>query len=243
MTKESGLGAGLLIDAYDLSGDVGQVQEIGGGPAALDVTALNKSAIERIGGRRDGRLTFTSFFNPAAAHPVLAALPTGDVIATYLHRSTLDAPAASLQARQIDYAGTRANDGGFTFAVDLESDGYGLQWGHLRTAGLITVTGTGNQTSVHDVAASTTFGAQMFVHLTAFTGTNISFNLQHSDDDGGGDAYTTVLSGTLSAVGASRLATTSGATIKQWTRLNLSGTFTSATLTAVFVRNLTSTAF
>jgi hypothetical protein len=33
------------------------------------VTAINKSAYERLGGLRDGGMTWVSFFNPANAHP------------------------------------------------------------------------------------------------------------------------------------------------------------------------------
>lgn len=245
MAKQSGLGARLLIDSHDLSGDVGQANEIGGGPGLLDVTGLNVDAYERIGAVRDGRLVFTSFFNPSTAHPTLAALPTSDVIGSYAHRALLDADVASLVARQLNYDGTRGNDGALTLATTLDADGYGLQWGNLRTVGLQAVTATGALTSVHDVAASTAFGAQAFIHLTAFTGTNITVTLQHSNDDGAGDAYATItgLSATLTAVGATRVATAGGVTVKQWTRVNLTGTFSAATLAVGFVRNLTQVNF
>ena len=78
MAKSSGLGDNCYIGGYDLSGDIMALSKVSGGPATLDVTAINKSAHERIGGIRDGALDFSSAFNPSPnqEHPVLAALPT-----------------------------------------------------------------------------------------------------------------------------------------------------------------------
>jgi hypothetical protein len=74
--KQTGLGDNCYISGYNLSGDVGSLGRIGGGPALLDVTGIDKSAFERLGGLRDGGVDFSAFFNPAAgqAHPVLSAL-------------------------------------------------------------------------------------------------------------------------------------------------------------------------
>jgi hypothetical protein len=77
MTKKSGLAQNFYLGGYNLSGDTGAGNEIGGGLAGTqDVTGIDKSAYERVGLLRDGRLSWTSFFNPAAAaaHPVLSAL-------------------------------------------------------------------------------------------------------------------------------------------------------------------------
>ena len=38
MAKQGGLGDRLFVGGYNLSGDIGSVQRIAGGPAALDVT-------------------------------------------------------------------------------------------------------------------------------------------------------------------------------------------------------------
>ena len=65
--KQSGLGDALFISGYDLSGDIQAVGNIGGGPAALEFTGINKSAHERKGGKLDGRLQATTYFNPGPA--------------------------------------------------------------------------------------------------------------------------------------------------------------------------------
>ncbi len=67
--------------------------------------------------------------------------------------------------------------------------------------------------------------------VLAFTGTNITLKVQESSDDGGGDAYADIAgltSGALTAIGVVRATTT--ATTEAWKRLNISGTFTSATI-------------
>lgn len=66
MAKQSGLGDNAYIGGYDLSGDICALSRIGGGPAAMDVTAINVSAYERIGGLRDGEISFQTWFNPTA---------------------------------------------------------------------------------------------------------------------------------------------------------------------------------
>lgn len=150
MAKSSGLGDNFLIGGYDLSGDVGSLSSISGGPAALDVTAINQSAYNRIGGLRNGNMEFMAYFNTATgqAHPTLSALPSTDVIATYLRGTSLGSDAACMVAKQINYDGTRAADGMFTFAVQAQSNAYGLEWGVQGTAGLRTDTGATTGTGV-----------------------------------------------------------------------------------------------
>jgi hypothetical protein len=250
VAKTSGLGARLFVGGRDLSGDVGAVSRIAGGPATLDVTGIDKSAMERIGGQRDGGIEFNAFYNPATAqaHPVLSALPTTDVLVTYLHGVTLGNPGACCLAKQINYDGTRGNDGAFTFAVQALSNSYGLEWGVQHTAGLRTDTAATNGTGV-DGAASSAFGLQAYLHVTAFTGTDVTIKLQESSDDGGGDAYGNVTGGgftqVTSAPFAQRIATSAVQTVEQFLRVSTttSGGVTSVTFSVVVVRNLTATVF
>lgn len=150
MAKQSGLGDNFYVGGYNLSGDTNSLGEIGGGIATIDVTGIDKSAYERIGGLRDGRIEWVSHFNPSTgkAHDVLSALPTTDVSLTYCRGTTLGNPAACMVAKQLNYDMTRADDGRMTFAVRGESNGYGLEWGNQLTAGLRTDTGATNGTGV-----------------------------------------------------------------------------------------------
>lgn len=72
MAKSSGIGDNFLYGGYDLSGDVASVDKISGGPALLDVTPISKAANVRIGGLRDGSMSFTSYFESSASQAVTA---------------------------------------------------------------------------------------------------------------------------------------------------------------------------
>lgn len=247
MTKQSGLGDGLYVGGYDLSGDIGSLSRIGGGPAPLDVTAINKSAFERIGGRRDGSMEFAAYFNPGtdAAHSRLSSLPTTDTMCTYRRGSTLGNPAASLVARQVTYDGTRAADGSFTFAVSMQANGYGLEWGRLLTAGTRTDAAATNGASIDD-AAGTALGLQAYLHVTEFTGTDVTIKVQHSTNDAAwadltGAGFTQVTSGPT----WERIDTSATETVNRYLRVvtTTSGGFTSLSFVVVAVRNLTAVTF
>ena len=137
MTKTSGLGDALYVGGYNLSGDIGSLGKIGGGPAALDITGIDKSATERIGGKRDGAIEFSAWHNPSAsrAHPRLSLLPTTDTTATYCRGTTLGNPAAAQVSKQINYDGSRDADGNLPLAVQALANTYGLEWGLQLTAG------------------------------------------------------------------------------------------------------------
>lgn len=249
MAKASGLGDALYIAGYDASGDISALSNVGGGPATLDVTAINKSAHERLGGIRDGRLEMTTYFNHVQAgtgtHEKLAALPRTDIILTYCRGTALGNPAACLVAKQINYDGTRANDGAFTFAVSAQANGYGLGWGQQLTAGLRTDTAATNGTSI-DTTASASFGAQAYLQVTAFTGTDATVKIQDSADnvsfaDVTGLTFTQV----TAAPASQRLATASGATIRRYLRAvtTTTGGFTSLTFNVVVVKNAVAVTF
>lgn len=249
MAKTSGLGDNLYISGFDASGDISALSNVGGGPAPLDFTAITKSAMERQGGVRDGRLEFTAFFNHVQAgtgtHEVLSALPTTDRVITYCRGTSLGDPAACLVAKQINYDGNRNQDGSFTFGVSAQANSYGLQWGQQLTAGLRTDTGATLGTSI-DTAASAAFGAQAFLHVTAFSGTDVTVKIQDSADnstfaDVTGLTFTQVTAGPTSE----RLATGSTATIRRYLRAVTvtTGGVTSVTFNVTVIKNDTAVTF
>lgn len=203
MTKQSGLGDQLYVAGYDLSNDIGSLQRIGGGPAAMEVTGIDKSGFERIGGLLSGGMGFAPWFNDAAgrAHPRLAPLLTTDQIFTYCRGTSLGSAAASVLGKQLNYDGTRAADGALTFGVEAQSNGYTLEWGKLLTAGKRTDTGATNGTGVDLGSASPgAFGLQAYVHVFSFTGTDVTIKIQESSDNGSGDAFADVVGGGFTAV-------------------------------------------
>lgn len=248
MSKQSGLGDALYIAGYDLSGDIGAVNGIGGGPAALEVTGIDKSAFERIGGLRDGHIDYTAYFNPAVgrAHVRLSTLPTTDVILSYFRGTTLGGASANLVAKQLNYDPTRADDGAFTFAGQNQGNGYGLEWGTSLTAGKRTDTTATNGTSVDFGTGSTTFGLQAYLHVFAFTGTSVTVKLQQSSDNGVGDAFTDVTGGGFTAatgITSQRIATSSSQTVERYLRVVTTGTFTNAIFAVSVNRNDVATTF
>lgn len=220
MAKSSGLGARFYVDGNELSGDVGSLSRISGGVEALPVTGIDVEAYERITGLRNGGMTWQSWFNPARAHLVLAELPTADSIVTYCHRSTIGSPAASCIGKQINYDGTREANGNFPLTVDVQSNGYGLEWGNLLTAASRTDSAATNGAAV-SFPADGAFGLQAYLHVEAFTGTDVTIKIQHSNDgstgwaDVTGGAFTQV---TGSAPLSQRIQTARDLTVQSFLR-------------------------
>jgi hypothetical protein len=247
MAKQSGLGDQLYVAGYDLSGDIGSLGNIGGGPAALEVTAVDKSGFERIGGLRDGRIEFSAFFNKATdrAHPRLKLLPTTDAAVSYLRGTTLGNPGACEVAKQINYDGTRGNDGSLLLATEALANAFGIEWGRQLTAGKRTDGGAVNGTGV-DFAAASAFGLQAYLQVFAFTGTSATVKLQESSNDGAGDAYADVAGAgftVVSGITAERIQTSRSLAVERWLRVVTTGTFSNLIFSVVAVRNETEVLF
>lgn len=247
--KITGLGMLFYVDGIALHGDTNSFDRIGGGPGAREMTGVDKSAVERRGGQLDGALTWKSYFNPDSgkAHPKLSALPTGQVIASSMFGQTIGHGGAAIVGRQLDYSGTRAKDGVFLFNVPMVSDGFGLELGTCLTAGDRTDTAATAAAAVtaHDGLAASSFGLQMYVQLSAFTGTSVTIKLQESSDNGA-DAYADVVgatTGALTAVGAARVATAGNLAVERYLKVVTTGTFTLATFNVLVMRNDTAVTF
>jgi hypothetical protein len=239
--KSSGLGDNFYIGGYNLSGDVGSLGSISGSHAPLEVTAIDKSAIERIGGQRSGTIEFTSFFNDTAlaAHPALKTLPTTDTLATYARGTTLGNQAAVMTAKQVNYDGTRAADGSFTFNVQALSNGYGLEWGTQLTAGVRTDTTATSPATGVDTTASADFGIQAYLQVFSFTGTSVTITVQDSANDStfanitGLSAFTVV----SAAPAVERIASANTITVRRYLRVITAGTFSECSFSVVVVKN------
>lgn len=240
MSKQTGLGQVFLIDGYNLSGDVGSIDECAGGHGLLDVTGVNKSAVERILAMRDGRMGFSAWWNTTAlySYAALTALPTTDRNITWALGTTRGNPAACLVAKQIDLAATRGTDGGLGMKVTAQANGYGLDWGHQLSTGVETITSAANGTAVDLTTASTDFGAIAFLQVTAFTGTSCTFHIE--DSNTGSSNWVDVAGLAFSAASgrtSQRVASTSAtANIRQYVRFVSAGTFSSCTFHMAIIR-------
>lgn len=166
-------------------------------------------------------------------------MPTTDQVLTYCRGTVLGNPAACLVAKQLNYDGTRTDSGEFTFAVNAAANGYGLEWASQLTAGLRTDTASTNGTGI-DTAASAAFGAQAYLQVTAFTGTDCTVKIQDSADnvtfaDIAGLGFTQITAGPASQ----RIATSNTATIRRYIRAVTvtTGGFTSITFSVAINKN------
>ena len=239
MSKTSGLGDHLLAGGYLVGTDIRDVA-VSGGNSPLDVTDITQSAHSRLGGLRDGKMSLTSYHDTAAGleHTAFSSLPRTDVILTYLRGQVIGNPAAALNAKQVNYDPTRANSGELTFKIEAEGSGYGLEWGEALTAGTRTDT-TATTGAFYDDTAATSFGGQAYFHLTAFSGTSVTIDIQSATTSGGSYSSTGLTTTAMNAIGAQRLATANNVTINRYLKVVTTGTFSNAVFAVVFVRNQT----
>lgn len=168
MAISNGLGQAFYYGGYDLSGDTGSADDIGGGLAGTqDITTIDLSAFKRIGLLRDGRISWGAFFNDATgrAHERLSALPTADRHLMWATGAAIGDPAACLVGKQINYDFTRPQDGSLTIAVNAQGNAFGLEWSDLLTAGQRTDTAATNGT-----AAEFGYDGEDFLFLSGASG-------------------------------------------------------------------------
>lgn len=243
MAKRSGLGNQLYIDGFDVSGDIGSLQKIGGGPAVQAVTGINQLAFARIGLARDGGIDFNAWNNTAAnqEHAVLSTLPFTDRHLMYLMSTTLGDDGAALIAKQGNYDWTRGTDGALAESVSAMANSFGLEWGNTLTAGQRTdTTATSPATGVDLNAyggASTAFSWQAYLQVFAFTGTSVTVTIQDSADN---SSFSNLTGGAFTAssgIDKQRLAGGALATVRRYLKVNTTGTFSNAVFSVLFVRN------
>lgn len=249
MAKRNGLACQLFVSGYDLGDDIQQFA-VASPIATHDLTPITKLAMVRKYGQGDGSMNVTAFFNPAdgltpgdpiGAHAVFSALPRTDQLQTVLIGATLGGPAVSMLAKQLNYDGTRAQDGMLTFGVQNVGNGYPLEWGVQLTPGKRTDTAATNGPSVDLGSPSPgAFGLQAYLHVFAFTGTNATIKIQESSDNGGADAFADVVGGAFTAVTAGptfqRIAT-APINVERYLRVVTTGAFSELVFAVMVNRN------
>lgn len=226
MAKQAGLGDNLYVGGYDLSGDIGSVQTIEASQVTNVVTGIDKSANERIGMLRDGKIAFNNFFNDAAsaAHPVLKALQAqADVHAMYARGTTLGNYAAGLIAKQLNYNLARGADASLLGSVELQaSAGYALEWGRLLTAGIRTDTAA-TEGDGYNFGAAGTLGLIAYLQVFDVTLVDATITIQESSDDAAGDPYAAVVGGAFAYASGDhvgeRIATSAVQAVEKWLRV------------------------
>lgn len=253
MAKQSAIGANLYSGAYDLSGDVGVISSISSPRTALDITALNAAAAERILARRDGAISYAGFWNSSLTGDVAALQAAMATTADTLTLVTIPATGTfavgdvgcGLVAKHTTFEQAFGADGSLGLTTQAQANGAGLEWGRLLTAGKVTIgTGTVNGTAVNDGAA-TSFGGAAYLHVFSIASGTMGATIQDSADGStgwadisGGMAFTNVTAATSQRIVTATITTN----VRQYLRLQTTGTHGNAVMAVLFVRYLTSQA-
>mgnify|MGYP003328517886 FL=1 len=126
MAKQSGLGDYFAVDnsagaLKDISNDVTNLG-VNVGQNLIDITGLDKSAMERLIGLADGSFAVSGVFNSAAnlSHSVFSTR-TGVRTVTYaIGGNTAGNPVVSMECLVDSYNITRGNDGTLTWTAGLQ---------------------------------------------------------------------------------------------------------------------------
>lgn len=239
MAKQSGLGDLFFIGGYDLSGDVGALTRIGNPSAVLDVTAIDKSAMERIYGLYDGEISFNAFFNDAndQEHEALSAKGAGvNRVATWFHGSGIGNAAAGINGKQINYDWTRGADGSLVATVQVLGDGGGLDFGEQLTAGKITHSSASSTTSLDGLAASS-LGIAAYLQVFSLASGSPTVKIEHSTAAASGFADVTGGSfGVVAAQTSYRLVTALDLSVNRYLRVTTTGTFSNLVFAVLATR-------
>jgi len=245
MAKRSGLGQNLYVDGYNVSGDA-MSWELNQENELLETTGIDKSAYERILGLRGGTVNVTSWFNDASGQQFDAfkvPVAANGKMVTVTTSTTLADPAVALIGHQGSFAGSRGDDGSFTFEVEASTmNGVPIQWGIQGTAGVRTDT-TATAGSAIDYGASvgtTNFGLAAYLQVFSFTGTSCTVKLQESSDNSG-DAYADVTGGGFTAATGrttQRIQTATNLAVERYLKVTTTGTFSSCAFHVTIVRYL-----
>lgn len=243
--KTTGLGDRFFLDGFDISGDVGAIQSISMTRALIDVTGLDKDSFERLTGLGDCEMSWNAWFNASAgqSHPVMRNIPDGRH-AMYFRGITLGSSVAAMVGTQANYNVNRQNDGAAAVSAQImNKSGDLLDWGKALTAGKVTSTSAVDLAGLDGNDQGFEFGSdgqlRAYLQVFAFTGTDVTFTLEDSDDDGDMDCYAPIMDGAFTQVTAApaKERIEVDGPIKRWVRLSLSGTFSSVTY-AVAIRRL-----
>jgi len=229
----------LYVQGSDLSGDVGAVNTIASPRGVQVVTGVNKIALERVLLPSDGEIEFANWFNDAAgaAHPILSALPTSDVVLLWLSGGAIDDPACGLVAKQIDYAWNRGADGAVAGTVPARAAaGTPVEWLVALTAGEDTHASASSSASKDDGASAvTTQGLVAYLQLREIDSGTPTITIEDSAND---SAWATLISFTAVAAGAEPTAERKQVTgtANRYLRVTSTGTFVNADFAIAYRR-------
>lgn len=236
MAKKAALASLFFVQGFDISGDVGALNKISAARPVLDVTPINKSAVERVMGLADGSISFNSFFNDAAGqqHLALKAVPTTNIIATFCQAQSVGSEAACLLGKQNNYDHDRGSDGSIVATIDIEASGFALEWCQLLTAGIQTDS-TASSGSSKDDSASSSNGLRAYLQVVDIDSGTPTVVIEDSPNDSTWStlvSFTAVVNGTEPT--AERVIVTG--TVNRYLRITTTGTFSNCDFVVAYQR-------
>lgn len=238
MSARKGLFLEFWIDGHHLTSDSTNV-EAGATSDEIEAGAYNTAVKQYLGGRAEGLISFSGFFNPdtGGSHAALKTMDTAKTAGVAWGNNaspTIGDIAAGMPVNQFGYKVNSALDGVIVAEAELKSTGTALEWGVLL-ANSTALTATATLDS-HDNGASSANGASAYVFLTGVSASDtIEIKIQDSPDD---SSYSDLITFTVdgSAVEAERL--TASGTVDRYTQVvaTISGTDPSFDFAVVLCR-------
>lgn len=226
MAKQNGLSQALIVEGYELTGDVGAINAFNLTNDQIQQPGIAVSSMERLRGRRHCDIDFLSYFNDAAGQnaPVLSALLT-DRSQKHINWCLTRArggPAYGFISRVVaPYNRSHGADGSFTGGTQAVSDGVVGEDLVNLTAPTDTHASASTSASV-DGGAQTTAGAIGYCQVLAIGSGTPSFVMQDSAND---STFGTLMSFGAQAVNTGQRVTAAG-TVERYTRAQTTGTHT-----------------
>ncbi len=227
-----GKGGAVLWAATDLSAYLNNVDAAATADTA-EVTTFGGSAKSYVAGTRDATLSLSGFFDGGvgAVDEVLAAALAGTAAVTIAPAGAGAIGNRAQLASVIETGYTVTAPVADAVSISAEAQVTGGLASGIILADLVARTATGN-TTANDNTASSSGGAVAHLHLTAFTGTDITIKVQHSADNSTWVDLITFAQ--LTATGSERKSATG--TVNRYLRVNIAGTFTTATFAVAIAR-------
>jgi hypothetical protein len=224
----------VLVDEFDLSGQFSQTT-VSKTRSIADVSVYGGEDRSFIAGLAEGTLNLQGPLDTATdANDQLldAALSaTNQTVSISIEgASTIGQRVTLMSALSSDYKPRMTVDDAVRLSASRSADG-GIRSGVVLHP--LTQRASGANYASVDEGASTANGGVAHLHVTQFSGTNATIKVTDSTDDAVFADHITFTS--VTAVGAQR--STSAGLVNRYTRVELTGTFTTITFTVGFSRH------
>lgn len=230
MAKLSNLATRIYLDEFNLSGDLNSsnadhTQE------TIPVNTFSDTGPRRLVGNYDYRHSELGFFESADDgfdEQVFLLLDTADHYLTKLWGANVEGEISyDYIVRLTSQPRSAANGGAVLLNWDSEGSEGAVRGIVLANAAL---TGTGNRTGRNMGATAAGKVFAVIYRVISFTGTNIIFTIQESQNDGGADPYAAIVGLTETFTGPGVARDTVTIATEAWKRVAITGTFTAATV-------------